>query len=178
MLQQFSWQDFLIAALIFFLVWYAAILLLFYRTQLTAFFSGGAKARQPQPLQKEWADELSEDNLLGSPVLPDGVSEVEMNSFSFTPKTPAAETDKENDGDAHRDEQLGLIPDVLEELKSIFNILSSEDGRKSDFISLVQLVKEKYPKIRTADNLEELNRYIRDHVPFSLSEEELEDLWD
>ena len=89
-----------------------------------------------------------------------------MSQFGFA--QPAA-TDKVT--------QLGLVPDVLEELKIIFSILASEDGSKADFFSLFKTVKEKYPKITADPNIDSINIYIREHVPFHLSNEELEDLW-
>jgi uncharacterized protein YozE (UPF0346 family) len=89
-----------------------------------------------------------------------------MNEFSF------AEMDND------QEEQLGLLPDFLEELKTIFNILEKEDGKKADFISLFGMVKAKYPKATESANLDAINQYIREHAPFLLSNEELDNLWD
>ncbi len=57
-----------------------------------------------------------------------------------------------------RETQLGLVPDVLEELKSIFHILETEGGGKSDFISLFGMVSAKYAKIKGTANEQALQR--------------------
>lgn len=170
MLHQFTWQQFLIAALILTLVWYLVIILLFYRRKVTGLLSGKTKLKQPEKLRREWEEELEdgfeEEDLMGKPSEPEGVSTLPMEALRFADK------------DAGKDEQLGLVPDVLEELKSIFDILTKEDGSKSDFFSLLKLVKAKYPGIGSSPNIGRINAHIREHVPFLLTEEELENLWD
>lgn len=179
MLAQFTWQQFLVAAFVLSLVWYLAIFLLYYRNKASDFFSQKPKGKQPEKLRKEWEAELDEepevqeaepDTMMGRPVEPEGVSTVAMGSLRFAERSP--------DKDTRSDDQLGLVPDVLEELKGVFNQLQNEDGSKADFFPLIRQIKEKYPMIAASDNLEEINRYIRDHVPFLLTDEELEDLWD
>jgi len=186
MLQHFSWQQFLVAALIFTSVWYIGVILLFYRHKLKGLFKEGHKRTiAPEPLREAWEDEFDEehlpdeDNLVGKAALPEGMERLGMDQFSFAePKTkqePAAVeeittiTDKET--------QQGLVPDVLEELKRIFNILAQQDGSKADFFSLFKAAREKYPKISAVPDTGNLNTYIREHVPFHLTNEELENLW-
>jgi len=70
-----------------------------------------------------------------------------------------------------------VVPDVLEELKSIFYILETRQGTKADFISLFGLVSAKYPNIKGTANQQALNDYIRENVLFPMSDEELDSLW-
>lgn len=175
MLAQFTWQQFLIAALILAIVWYLAVVLLYYRRDISKFTSKAHKP--PEKLQREWDEELEdgfeddpeEENLMGKPVQPEGVSTVPMEALRFAPK--------QADEDDERDVQLGLIPDVLEELKSIFSILEKEGGTKEDLISLFALVSSKYPKIKGTPNQQALNEHIRENVLFPISDEELNQLW-
>lgn len=171
MLQHFTWQQFLIAALILSLVWYIAIILLFYRKSLSNFLRGkhneeASIERLPHAWEKELEEEDSDD-LMGKQVISEGLHTASMSDFSFTPKEDSA-----------KEQQVGLMADALQELKSIFNILQNEDGNKADFFSLLKLTKAKYPKIGSNPNIHYVNEYIRDHVPFLLTKEELEDLWD
>ncbi|MHB1178812.1 MAG: hypothetical protein ACYCZO_10835 [Daejeonella sp.] len=175
MLHQFTWQQFLIAALILTLVWYIAIILLYYRTKILDLFSKKSKHKQPEKLKREWEEELEEDDnddLIGRQAVPEGVSEVEMHMFGFAPIIKK-ETNPEHD----KDTQLGLVPDVLEELKGIFRILEKENGSKEDFISLFKLVSSKYPKVKGTSNQQALNEHIRENLPFHISDEELANLW-
>ncbi len=172
MLEQFTWQQFLIAAMILSLVWYAVIVLLYYRKDIAKFKSKDDH-KQPERLQREWEEELEdepeEDTLMGRTKEPEGVSSVPMDALRFAPK--------EEDPDDYRDTALGIVPDVLEELKSIFHILENEGGTKEDFISLFALVSSKYTKIKGTPNQQALNEYIRENVLFPISDEELDQLW-
>lgn len=175
MLAQFTWQQFLVAALILTVVWYIAVVLLYYRKDISKFRPKGN--RLPDRLRREWDEELEnefgeepeDETLMGRTREPEGVSSVPMEELRFAPK--------EEDPDAYRDTQLGTVPDVLEELKAIFRILEKEGGTKEDFISLFALVSAKYPKIKDTPNQQALNAYIRDNVLFPISDEELNGLW-
>jgi hypothetical protein len=185
MLQHLSWQQFLVAALIFTSVWYIVIVLLLYRDEVQGFFKGGQEtASPPEPLHQDWQDELEEENLLdeeslvGKAALPEGMERLRMDQFSFAEsKVKTVPAAVEPTAQADKETRLGLVPDVLEELKTIFNILAQQDGSKADFFSLFKAVREKYPKISTATDTGSLNTYIREHVPFHISNEELENLW-
>ncbi|MET3115377.1 hypothetical protein AAKU52_003126 [Pedobacter sp. CG_S7] len=175
MLQQFTWQEFLIAILVLTLVWYAAVILIFYRKELGVFFSGKLQQKNA-PLPHRWEkgvetmekeDVDSPEELLGRPKLPEGTSSVSMGQIGFAG----------NDDDA-KSQQLGLVPDVLQELKEVFAILEKEDGSKKDFFNLMEVVKEKYGQIGSNPNIGRINEFIAGHVPFHLSAEELDNLWD
>ncbi len=172
MLQQFTWPQFLIAALLLTIVWYLGVIAIFYQSELIAFLSGrkDGKAKQ-ETLPHTWEEdaELIEDehanSLVGASRLPEGMSTVSMNGFGFSRSEDAKE------------DQVGLVPDVLEEVKSAFKLLSKKDGNKKDFLGLMRLVSERYPKIGSNPNIAYINEFIADHAPFHLSAEELEDLW-
>jgi hypothetical protein len=172
MLQSFTWQQFLVAALVLSSIWYLAVLLTCYRRKLKDLLAGKRQAlKAPEALRHYWDNEQEfqeineEEGLLGKSKLPEGVANVEMGSFGFI---------KSENG---KEKQLGLVPDVIEELKSIFNILAKEDGSKADFFSLLQLVKVKYTQIGSSPSIGSINQYIRENAPFHLTTEELENLW-
>ncbi len=171
MLQAFTWQQFLVAALILTLLWYAGVFLIYYRRRAKAFFT--PKTRQPEKLKREWENELEDDpeeeSLMGSSKEPEGVSSADMDTLRFAPK--------QEDPYEHRDTELGIVPDVLEELKGIFHILEKENGTKEDFISLFSMVSSKYPQIKGSPNQQALNDHIREKVLFPISDEELNQLW-
>lgn len=170
MLQYFTWQQFLLAAMVFSLIWYLGVILIFYRKELNTFL--GKKKKETNsinPLPHRWendVDELkTEDDLIGKPQEPEGLKSVSMDEFTFTEK----ESTKES--------QLGLIPDVLEELKRIFSILEKEDGNKADFFSLVELVKSKYPALSSHPDTTFINEFIAENASFHINREELDNLW-
>lgn len=172
--QSFTWQQFSVAALVLAGIWYLVVLPLLYRKQVRQWLDRKGTGASITPLRRDWAEELDEDQpgdmddgLLGKPQLPEGMSRLEMNMFGFAP-------DPE---DEHRELQQGLVPDVIEELKSIFYILEKEQGGKEDFISLFGLVRSKYAAIRGTPSQRALNGYIRENALFPISDEELNNLW-
>lgn len=197
MLKHFTWQQFLIAATILTAVWYVAVTLIFYKHRIQGLLSGKhGPADAPEPLRRAWDEEFEEvpaeveDGLVGKPTLPEGTSKVSMGMFSFAPdvKEDKAEQgpnksweteDLENEqtDDDGRKRQQSVVPDVLEELKSIFHILETEQGTKEDFISLFHLVSSKYPNIKGTSNQQALNEHIRENLPFNITDEELNILW-
>lgn len=173
MLQQFTWQTFLIAAMVLALVWYVGVILIFYRKELDAFLSGIKLGRHPdEPLPHRWengteqTEDENEEGIMGRPQLPEGLTTVNMGGFGFV-------EDKDE-----KEQQVGLVPDVLEEVKSVFSILAKEDGNKNDFFGLMRLVRKKYPKIGSNPNIGYINEFISDHAPFHLTTDELGNLWD
>lgn len=169
MLQQFTWQQFLVAISVLSLVWYCTIILLYYRRELKAFLNGKSQ-KEDVPLPHRWDDKFDElekevdDHLMGKSKLPDGVSIVGMDDIQFV-------------DDNAQTERLGLISDVIEEIMIIFNILGKEDGSKQDFLNLISTVKENYPGISSNANLPQINNFIVSNAPFHLTNDEVENLW-
>ena len=137
------------------------------------------KVRKPSPpLAHRWqkgVDELgnadsgvSGVDLMGKPALEDGVTVLAAEEFGFADKPGAKAT---------KSEQLGLIADVQQEIKSVCAVLAQKDGSKEDFFSMFELVRIKYPKMAAHPSLLELRLFIRERVPFHLSDEELDGLW-
>jgi len=171
MLQQFTWQQFLVATLILTIVWYVGVILIYYPKQLKALLGGKSKSIETgEPLDHHWdkkVDVLDDDagsELLGKSKLPEGMSKVSIDEISFV-------------SDDDKQERLGVVSDVLEEIKTIFGILAKEDGNKQDFLNLMSAVRENYPGIVSSPNLHRINEFISDHASFHITTQELEQLW-
>jgi hypothetical protein len=108
---------------------------------------------------------------MGRSALPEGMSNLSMAQFGFAPRI------SDKDLDESRQRQQSVVPDVLEELKSIFHIIETQEGTKQDFISLFGLVSAKYPNIRGTSNQQALNDYIRENLRLPISDDELNNLW-
>jgi len=195
MLTHFTWQQFLIAALVLSIIWYTVIILLFYRQKIQDYLSGKNKGNNsPEPLGHAWDEDFEDvplddkNDVMGKSVLPEGMSRLSMAQFGFAPtisekvaEQEAGESwdtaNEQEDADEVRKRQQSIVPDVLEELKSIFHILETQEGTKQDFISLFGLVSTKYRSIKGTANQQALSDYIRENVRFPISDEELDDLW-
>lgn len=147
MLRQFSWQQFLMAAFALSLVWYAGLFLFSYRGRKKRDHSGKERdlfwdKRDVPVVRADDAASDAEEELMGKPRLPEGMSRVSSHELLFAGKNPEV-AEWMNQG-----HQLGLIPDVIEELKEIFRVLEAEQGTKEDFFELFRLVRTKFPGIR------------------------------
>lgn len=180
MLQQFSWGHFLVASIVLNLVWYGFVLLVFYRKELLAFL-GSTKGRSaftpaPSPLvhNKIHSENLSGSNtgeveeasLMGGSKLPDGVEVLSSSQIAFS------------SGDSGgRYEQVGLVADVIHELKILFSELERTAGDKRDFFKLQAKVKEEYGPLSGHPSLGAINEFIAERAGFYLTPEEMDNLW-
>jgi hypothetical protein len=177
MLHQVSWEQFWVAGFIFCLAWYAGLAVLYYRQGLRKVWKGKDRfsdREKPEPLKHAWEDEYpagdveEADDLMGKTVEPAGLTRVSMTDLCFAPRVARSED---------QEDMLGLIPDVLEEIRVVIKTVEDNQGDKGDFIGLFKLVSGKYPKVKQSGNLPYVLDWIAEHVPFELSEEELEGLW-
>ena len=180
MIQQITWQTFLVATLVLTVIWYVAIVLLFYRRELFHVLESGQlenvnQFRRTEALPHRWekgVEELSggadaeELELMGKSKLPEGMMMVDSGGFGFA------------GGEDAREEQVGLVPDVLAEIRSLFAELARNDLGKRDFLEMMASVRKSFPKIASNPNIGRINEFIAEHAPFHLSAEELENLWD
>ena len=178
MLQQFTWQQFLVATLVLTLIWYAGLLVVFYKTgffglvgRKTKNVGGGEGEHLPHRWEKgvEEVDGLDagQADLMGASRLPEGMSMLTSDAFGFSGGDAA-------DG---KMEQLGLVPDVIQEVKAVFAKLSENDGSKRDFLEMMREVRDMFPGVGASPSIGRINSFIAGHAPFHLSAEELEDLW-
>jgi len=176
MFQEFTWQQFLVAAVVLSALWVLGVWLVYWRPLSSGRMNGRQDAEDALP--HSWQDEVDElkafdDGLMGKPALEHGVSVLEADEFSFVP----VEKDLGEPGEHGEPDLLGEMADAQEEIKGICRILEKEDGSKEEFFSLFEVVKLKYPKLSGSVLLPELNDFIRDQVPFFLSDQELDSLW-
>lgn len=174
MLQQFSWTQFLIYFAVFSGLWYLGLFATVYRKDVLILLgkaqadSPGFQSKVSVPAQQI----ISEDDLMGKSKLPEGLEVVGMEQIAFSSEnavTRSAEDEKF--------EQLGLVSDVLSELKEVFSLLATEDGTKNDFLEMVTIINEKYGRIGSNPNIGQINAFIQQHAPFAISATELDNLW-
>ncbi|MGN7988709.1 hypothetical protein ACTJKC_15275 [Pedobacter sp. 22226] len=177
MLQQFSWTTFFIFYAVLSAVWYLLLGLTVYRKDAMTCLSGGLNkgvtAPDAESGQGADLDYPAAPEVMGRSRMPEGLEIISMGALNFA----AGNAGSQHDGNSKSD-QLGLVPDVLQELKEIFAVLAKEDGTKQDFFSLAAMISEKYGRIGSSPNIGKINEFIRDHAPFSVSLKELENLWD
>ncbi|RYZ90716.1 MAG: hypothetical protein EOP04_03010 [Proteobacteria bacterium] len=184
MLQQFSWGHFLIAMVVLNLVWYVFVVLVFYRAEVMAFLGrgagdgvrvgngGGRDSQKVQPAGKatSGSDERIKREvdaaLMGSSRLPEGVEVKSSSQVRFS----ASDADGKYD-------QVGLISDVVQELKEIFLELEKGAGDKKDFFRLLGRLKEEYGPLGGHPSVSALTGFIVERASFHLTADEIDNLW-
>jgi len=174
MLHGFSTSGFLTVLVLLGLLWYGGVLFFFYLKRKRGPFGVGnagkwADRRADRGQQNTGSADAGEPltgDLMGKAKLPQGMSSVGMEEIGFV---GVEERDVED--------QQGLVPDLLEEIKNVFLLLAKEDGHKRNFLELMKAVKEIYPGMASHPRIGRINGFIAEHAAFHLSAEELENLW-
>ncbi len=183
MLQQFSWGHFLVASIVLNLIWYGFVVLVFYRAEVMAFLGGqGESSAIPQASKgnhsggqgrlrdQQRAESVigrgEEASLMGASRLPDGVEVISSSQVAFS--------GGRGDG---KYELVGLVAEGVQELKMIFLELEKKDLGKPEFFGRVAAINEEYGPLSGHPNLGAINEFIRTSAPFSISAEELDNLW-
>ncbi|KIA92240.1 hypothetical protein OC25_17530 [Pedobacter kyungheensis] len=116
------------------------------------------------------SDQSRGDSMMGLAVPDAGVLVLAADEFAFAGALG-------NTGVFDKSDQLGMLADVQQEIKSVCALLAQKDGGKQDFFTMFELVRQKYPRIAGHPAALELRPFIRQQVPFHLSDEELDNLW-
>jgi len=164
MFQSFTWQQFLVAALVFSLVWLVVVVLVCYRKELFSLLSGGGQQEaKTEPLKHAWQDDfenVADDGLMGKRSLPDGVSIVSQDDFGF--KRPDDVGEDLNALAADPDELLQSdVFDLMENLKPLF---LDHSLSKAGFIELVNDRVSDFPRLLKSPLLIPVYEQIVDEV--------------
>ncbi len=183
MLKGLTWEQFCWFSAVLGSLWYGAVALLCYRKELMAFLgvgtvglagsSSGVGIGPVGIMGKKDVDggsgavELEEDSLMGRPALPVGVSVLGMDQVSFVAGPVVVD----------RVDQVGLVADVVEELKGIFAQLEREGGGRPEFFVLLSGLKETFGGIAGHPNIGAINAFVVENAPFEVSMQEMEGAW-
>ena len=176
----FSWQSFLVWAVLLTLFWYVLVGALFFRGEIRHLFSGrplfsGKVSGKVFSGKLAVVREEEPENLLGASKDPEGFASVPMNQFSFARGGAAVGQALEED---RQEAQLALVPDLLEELKTVFYTLERNGGGREDFEELFRLLAARFEPLITSPSYGAVNAYILEQLPFELSLAELEAMWE
>lgn len=170
MLEQFTWQQFMICITGTSAVYYAALGLLYYRHELNALFSGN---RRRSVSESEYQHEIDDDALLGNSTEEEYFTSSSMEDIHF----PSDELTTD-----HQELLLGRIPDLLEELNTLISITAETDESKEEFLSLFQHTIFKYNATSGSIFRDEINTQVLESsagkFSFSLTGEDLNKCWD
>ncbi len=183
MLEQFTWQQYTLSITGTALIYYAIIGLLYYRDGLSRLLPGrissgkqqSLASYQPEPGTNPGQDD--EETLLGKPATEEGTSISGMEDLMFA-------QDKERPLSPEEEPYLllGSIPDLLNEFKTLISIVAETGESKEEFLSLFHFIISKYNPVSKSRYRQAINQYMlensKDRFSFSLSEEELNVLWD
>lgn len=162
MLQAFTWQQFLVAAMIFSLVWLLIAGLVFFRKQLFGLLSGD---KQVEPLKHAWADDFEADDLMGKAQEPEGVQVLSQHEFGFTP--PLGDEKVTVDADAQQNDLF----DLMENIKRLLDAGLS----KRELIEAVSMEVHRFPRLAASPLLDNFYEMVCEKADFELSVADLQE---
>lgn len=180
MFQEFSWGQFLLFSALLSFLWYLLVALLCYRPELNALLKGSPVSSSVDQnvtgrlddgrkgSEKGHGQSAGETgrSLMGGSRLPPGVGMLSSSELTFSPRE-----------DGERYEQIGLVADVLEELKILFAELAESGGGKPEFFAKLERVSQRYGPLAGHPSIGRINGFIRDAALFPISQAELDELW-
>jgi hypothetical protein len=148
-----SWSGFLQAILILSAIYYSAVLILFYRNDLIAWFNNFGSAKSKTVLQKNTSSDVDETSTKDIHKKPDE-KEIILQS---------------------------QVHDLMEELKIIFIEATGDKIKKPELLLKIQKKLKEYPQIKGSGFDAEVNHQIEfesnEQCEIILSDEELNMLW-
>jgi hypothetical protein len=183
MIQLITWRQYLIFISSATLLYYAVIVLRYYRSEIKNLFS----SKPPTGQNPEGSPVMSEHQFVGEPEF-DGQQSLSAEELFF------AATDEEEAEPIEATEQvikqpevstapdetflLGPVADFLKELKSGFGLLREADGNKEEFLTLLGILSEKHHQVMQSAYRPLLEVFIlelaTEQLPFELKPEDLE----
>jgi hypothetical protein len=162
MFDALSWNEFLLIIVLILTGYYVFVSLLFYRREISLSVQNIKKA-SPLSTDKHVLEVKEENDLLGKAqpdVLPNSahVTSTDSDQLQFS----APEQKEKQSENSHSDNQeallIGTVADLLEEIKTLVQVIVDCEGDKDESISMFQSLFLKYPqlaetKFRTAINM-------------------------
>lgn len=173
MLYNITWQHYCLYVAIALALWYGVFFWIYYGGKAGNLFRKRDEKHLPDGDLLDPNE--TDDDLLGKPAEEYGISTVGSEDISFGVKPAGAD---QTDAFNREDDLRGLVPDVMEEIKSIVHTIEIQGGTKEDFISLFKLVSSKYPRIISSRQFQAINEWTISNTPFELTEKELSLLWE
>ena len=183
MIPLITWRQYLIFIGGATLLYYAVIVLLYYRSELKNLFTS-KPATQQSP---EDPPIPSQHQFVGEPEF-DGQQSVCAEELFFAapaeeeiePVETIEQAIKQQETSAVPDENflLGPVADFLKELKAGFGLLREADGNKEEFLTLLGILSEKYHQVMQSAYRPLLEVFIlemaTEQLPFELTSEDLQ----
>lgn len=145
----FTWLQYGIAVAALTAAYYAWVGWRYYRPEIERLL------KRQKTDEALWADEVYEP--VGRPVVDEGSVVLDAEELDF----------------AEPLDLLGVVPDLLEEIKS----LAISAPSKEDFLSLFKLIAAKYPQLAGSPQLPAVQAFVREQVSFPLTDLELKQLF-
>jgi hypothetical protein len=186
MFSQISWQQYFAYVAVTGLLYYIAVVALYYRNQLLGIIKNRVKSHD-MPVQSFYVSD--QQDILGKAFDFSSPSSIDSEDLQFAGENEDTVEDSKRDLPLSQNEQLSLsTPSLgdsegfLTEFKDNLSILKEAEGTKDEFISLFTNTASKYPLLNNASQLQPLNLHIHDlmvaqELGFEISAQELEEYW-
>lgn len=181
----FAWRDFLLAMGMMVLLWYLGVGLVCYRPEIkkmlglgigslpadrgggdgkAGFAKSGLGAGDSGDVPGPFAG-VDDSGLMGKRKLPEGMELLSASEVGF------------GDEGGDKVHKLGMVSDVVQEIREVLALLQEKGGGKKEFLFLLAEVADRYPGIAGFPSLASINAFVLEHAPFELTVAELMEVW-
>lgn len=165
MLNQFSWQEFLTAALIVGTGYYTIATILLFHKEIIAFFKGKPAYRlQPSVVSEvnEVTTVTQENDDLIPYTPPEGYSGQELPDESERPEPieVVAPDEQEFDSTADASMIIGVVSDLLAEIKSVFLVCAENKTVRQEVLRFIHLLLRRYNSLAQSEYKDSITLYI------------------
>lgn len=183
MFDSFSWDDFLLLAILALTGYYVIAVVFFYRREV----SMSAKSfKNPSPLIER--PDLNETNIGGGflgKARPDIPPPSEHVTTTPSDLLQFAEQKGSNGDEPHKGQQdallIGAVADLLEETKTLVQVIADCEGDKGESIPMFQALLAKYPHIADTKFRAPINMYLleecKQQCDFEMAIGEIDSWW-
>lgn len=184
MLNQFSWQEFFIAALVIGISYYTIASILLFHKEIITFFKGKSSIRL-QPSITSLADDVptvTEENETIIPSSPEeGYSGQDLpdESERSEPIEVVAPDEQYDSTDASI--LIGVVSDLLAEIKSVFLVCSENKTVRQEILRFIRLLLRRYNSLAQSEYKDSITLYIyhawNEHIGLPVDLNEVRHCW-
>lgn len=183
MLSSISWTNYLLSLISLTAVYYAAVISIYYRSELLALFSGNLRHKDPNDAPS--LKPVEHSALLGL-VKPADYMSSNPEEMHFDPESDEQENEEAEMSSQRQDcpasYLLGSVPDFLKELEITFQALAESGGDLPLFEVLFTELLNKYPEITSGAHRRQVVAAVCEmgsRLPdLHISEDVLNEIWD
>lgn len=185
MLNQFSWQEFFTAALVFGISYYTIASILLFHEEIVAFFKGKPSIKL-QPSVVNVVDNVVTVTEESEIIIPSSPEEGYTGQYlpDESERSEPIEVvvpDEQSDSTADASILIGVVSDLLAEIKSVFLVCAENKTVRQEILRFIRLLLRRYNSLAQSEYKDSITLYIyhawNEHIGLPVDLNEVRHCW-